>query len=145
MQEWLAISCRQSAEEIDRFAIATHRPVLPVEDPAGEEGAPAPERQHVLRQVRVEVGPLAPQLERRRVLHQPPLPLLRLLLCAAAQSAAVPAPAAAIARSGGGGGARVGVGSSAGPLLGVAAGEGCKKNECRAGLDDGMRSRHDIA
>ena len=124
--------------------LLTHRPVLPVEDPAGEEGAPAPERQHVLGQVRVEVGPLAPQLERRRVLHQPPLPLLRprLLLGAAAQSAAGSAPDA---RSGGGCGARVGVKSSAGLLLGVAAGEGCKKNECGAGLDDGLRSRHDIA
>ena len=119
----------------------THRPVLPVEDPAGEEGAPAPERQHVLRQVRVEVGPLAPQLERRRVLHRPPLPLRpRLRLSPAAQSASVPAPAAAVARSGGGGGARFGVGSAAGLLLGVAAGEGCKENECGAGLD-----RHDIA
>ena len=129
MQEWLAISFRQSAGENYRFAIATHRPVLPVEDPAGEEGAPAPERQHVLRQVRVEVGPLAPQLELgRRALHPPP-PRLLLLLSGVfrfgAQSAIVP-PLPVVAASG----ARGGLGA-AGLLLGVATGEGWKEKEGR--------------
>ena len=128
LQEWLAFSFRQSAGENDRFAIATHRPVLPVEDPAGEEGAPAPERQHVLRQVRVEVGPLAPQLELgRRALHPPPRLLLPLsgLFRFGAQSAIVP-PLPVVAASD----ARGGLGA-AGLLLGVATGEGWKEKKER--------------
>ena len=107
--------------------LLTHRPVLPVEDSAGEEGAPAPERQHVLRQVRVEVGPLAPQLELgRRALHPPPPPpfLLHILFGAAQSAVAPPLPTSHFH------GARGGLGPG-GLLLGVATGEGWKEKEGR--------------
>ena len=132
MQEWLAISFRQSAGENYRFAIATHRPVLPVEDPAGEEGAPAPERQHVLRQVRVEVGPLAPQLELGGGVLRPPPPCPILpfsgfsgFRMSGAQSAVVP-PLPVVVD-----GARGGLGSAGLLPLGVAPGEGWKKKKGR--------------
>ena len=101
----------------------THRPVLPVEDPAGEEGAPAPQRQHLLRQVRVEVGPLAPQLKFRGVLQLTPL-LFLFRLRLRAQSAVVPPLPVAVLSPGLG---------SAGLLLGVASGEGCEEKKERAG------------
>lgn len=103
--------------------LITHRPVLPVEDPAGEKCAPAPERQHVLRQVRVEVGPLLPQLELGRVLHPPPLGLILPRL--GAYPAVVPPLPVVVTH-----GARGGPGST-GLLLGVAPGEGWKEKKGR--------------